>query len=49
MIGNKEVLVYANTAKRRIPMAPAGVTHKSLKDRIRTKRNKITIDNWDRI
>lgn len=46
-LNNKEVLVFKNTMKPRLPMAPAGFAFKNRKDK--KKINKVTIDNWDKI
>lgn len=46
---NREILVYVNTIKQRIPIAPPGFAFKSKKQRIKNKRVKVTRDNWDRI
>lgn len=47
-INNREILVYHNSVKARIPISPPGFAHKSKKDHNRIK-GKITVDNWDRL
>jgi len=46
--GNKEVLVFKNTAKPRLPMAKGGFAFKTSK-KDKRKRMKVTVDNWERI
>lgn len=44
-----ETLVFKNTIKPRIPIAPVGNAHLSKKDRLKSKRIKITQFNWDKM
>lgn len=46
-INNREVLVYANVIKPRLPIAPPGHTHNTKKQY--GKRIKVTQYNWDKI
>jgi hypothetical protein len=48
-INNREVLVFANVIKPRLPIAPPGFAHTTKKQRIRNKRIKVTQFNWDKI
>ena len=45
----KESYTFENTVKARIPIAKAGFTMSSKRDRIRNKRTKITVTNWEKI
>lgn len=43
-----ESLVFANTLKRRIPIAPPGFSFKSSKA-MKNKNIRITKDNWEKL
>ncbi len=47
-INNREVLVYANVVKPRLPIAPPGHAHLTKKQSLKSKRVKITLNNWDK-
>lgn len=47
--GNNETLVFKNPVKMRIPIGKPGHAFLSRKDRNRSKRVKITKDNWEKI
>ncbi len=44
----KETFVFENTVKQRIPIGRGSFAMASKRDKVRGKKNRITVDNWEK-